>query len=80
MHLAEWAGASLGVLGSFIISLNRPISRYAWLPWIASNVLLMFFAYAIDAWGLFAMQSVFLAINVNGLRRWMFARSRKPIE
>jgi hypothetical protein len=40
----------------------------------------MFFAYAIDAWGLFAMQSVFLAINVNGLRRWMFARSRKPIE
>jgi hypothetical protein len=75
-HLIEWTGAGLGVLGSLMISFNRRMSRYAWIPWIASNLLLMLFAWGIAAWGIFAMQAVFLAINVNGLTRWLLRPPR----
>jgi hypothetical protein len=76
-HLVEWLGAILGVLGSLMMSMNRRYSRYAWYPWIASNLLLMVFAAGIAAWGIFSMQAIFLAINANGALRWL-ARTVRP--
>lgn len=68
--VVEWLGALLGVAGSLMMSLNRAASKYAWYPWIASNALLMAYGVRAGAWGIFAMQAVFLLINLNGLWQW----------
>lgn len=69
LHLLEWTGAVLGVIGSYLLAENRSFSRYAWPIWIGSNVCLIAYFVAIHSWGVLAMQAVYLLSSIRGLYR-----------
>lgn len=67
----EWAGAITGVSGTYIIAQKKWWSKYAWPVWIFSNFCLIGFALLTQAWGIFSMQLVFLALNAQGAWKWL---------
>ncbi|MBB5546690.1 nicotinamide mononucleotide transporter [Paraburkholderia fungorum] len=69
LHVLEWAGAVLGVIGSYLLAENRSFSRYAWPIWIGSNACLIAYFVAIHSWGVLAMQSIYLLSSIRGLYR-----------
>lgn len=74
-HGLEWAGALLGVGGSYLLAENRPASRYAWPLWIASNLCLIGYFISLASWGVLGMQLFYLHSSVRGFRR-TFARGQ----
>lgn len=77
--VAEWSGALLAVSGALVMSMCRQWSWYAWPLWILSNVLLIVPTAQGEHWGLVAMQSAFLVVNVNGLLRYRRSSPRPPV-
>ncbi|VVE36189.1 nicotinamide mononucleotide transporter [Pandoraea terrigena] len=69
LHFLEWAGAVLGVIGSYLLAENRAFSRYAWPIWIGSNACLIAYFASIHSWGVLAMQAIYLLSSVRGLYR-----------
>ncbi|WP_321820832.1 MULTISPECIES: hypothetical protein [unclassified Burkholderia] len=65
----EWAGAGLGIAGSYLLAENRPSSRYAWPIWIGSNLCLIAYFVALQSWGVLAMQAFYLHSSMRGFRR-----------
>lgn len=65
----EWAGSVLALIGAFVLALNVPISRYGWVAFLLSNVVLIAFAYVIGRNGLLLMQCGFLVTSLVGLAR-----------
>lgn len=73
----EWSGATLGLLGALLLSLNHPgVSRYGWLLFLLSNFMWIGFGIATEAWGLVFMQIGFTMTSVNGFVQW-FMRNKK---
>jgi hypothetical protein len=68
-HPVEWLGALLGISGSYVLAENAPWSRYGWVIWIGSNVLLISYFLSIGSWGVLAMQVFYLHSSYRGCRR-----------
>ncbi|CAZ90418.1 conserved hypothetical protein; putative membrane protein (plasmid) [Thiomonas arsenitoxydans] len=69
--IIEYSGAALGVAGALWLALRLPSSGDAWLVWIASNVLLIAWAWRHRAWGLAAMYCVYLGTSLLGALRYL---------
>lgn len=71
--LLEWGGATTGVAGAWLLSLNTAVSGYGWLGYLVSNVFWIIFGLRIRAWGMVAMQVVYTGISLFGAYRWLLA-------
>lgn len=69
--VAEWSGAAFGIIGAVAIALNVPWSKWGFVLFLVSNILIGTYAYAVDAQGVLLMQVVYGLINVVGLYRWL---------
>lgn len=67
----EYLGSFLGVAGALWLALRMPSSGYAWLVWIASNLLLIAWAWRHRAWGLLSMYVVYLGTSLLGAARYL---------
>lgn len=65
----EWAGAITGLIGSALLALNLPVSRFGWLMFLASNFFLLCFAYLSNHTGLLMLQVGFTLTSVIGIVR-----------
>ena len=65
----EWAGSLLGLLGAFLLATHTRISRYGWLAFLAANIAMIAFAFAISRYGLLAQQVGFTGTSLLGLYR-----------
>lgn len=72
--LLEWAGAATGLAGAFALALNIRSSRWGWVAFLASNLLLIALLANLHRWGLVLMQAGFLTTSVLGIYRSFFAR------
>jgi len=65
--IIEWAGASLGLLGSWMVAMNSDISKYSFVGFLLSNIFWVVFAIKKKAWGLLTMQIGFTGSSLLGL-------------
>jgi nicotinamide riboside transporter PnuC len=66
----EMIGAICGVAGAVLVSLNIPQSKYGFVLFIISSILLGIVSWQRKMQYLLTMQIVFLGINVVGVFRW----------
>jgi len=66
----EIIGAICGVAGAVLVSLNIPQSKYGFILFIISSVLLGIVSWQRKMQYLLTMQMVFLGINIVGVVRW----------
>ena len=65
----QYLGGGLSIAGSLLMSLNIPISRHAWKLWLVANFSLSLWGFREHAWGIMAMQLVFVVTSVTGIIR-----------
>jgi len=68
--LFEMIGAICGVAGAVLVSLNIPQSKYGFVLFLVSSILLGVVSWQRKMRYLLTMQMVFLGINVVGIVRW----------
>jgi len=68
--LFEMIGAICGVAGAVLVSLNIPQSKYGFVLFLVSSILLGVVSWQRKMRYLLTMQIVFLGINVIGIVRW----------
>ena len=74
----EWAGSLVGLLGALLLALHKPVSRWGWVAFLASNILLIVLAAGIGRWGLFFMQVGYLVTSLLGIWRTFGGRAPAP--
>lgn len=67
LHLLEWTGVALGILGAV---LNARGLRLSFAVWLASSLLLVTFASLHHHWGLLLLFGTYTVINIFGLFNW----------
>ena len=68
--LFEMIGAICGVAGAVLVSLNIPQSKYRFMLFLISSILLGIVSWQRKMQYLLTMQIVFLGINIVGVIRW----------
>ncbi len=68
--LFEMIGAICGVIGAALVSLNTPQSKYGFVLFLISSILLGVVSWQRNMQYLLTMQMVFLGINIVGVIRW----------
>ena len=68
--ILEMIGAICGVAGAVLVSLNIPQSKYGFVLFLISSVLLGIVSWQRKMQYLLTMQMVFLGINAVGIFRW----------
>jgi nicotinamide riboside transporter PnuC len=68
--ILEMIGAVCGVAGAVLVSLNIPQSKYGFILFLISSVLLGIVSWQRKMQYLLTMQMVFLGINIVGVVRW----------
>jgi nicotinamide riboside transporter PnuC len=66
----EMVGAICGVAGAVLVSLNIPQSKYGFVLFLISSILLGVVSWQRNMQYLLTMQTVFFWINVVGVIRW----------
>ncbi len=66
----EMIGAICGVAGAVLVSLNIPQSKYGFVLFLISSILLGIVSWQRKMQYLLTMQMVFLGINIVGVVRW----------
>ena len=69
-NILEMIGAICGVAGAVLVSLNIPQSKYGFVLFLISSVLLGIVSWQRKMQYLLTMQMVFLGINAAGIFRW----------
>jgi len=81
VHVYEWTGSIMGLVGAFLLATHTSYSRYAWYLYLVGNVAIILFALRIEAYGLLTQQFGLMALNFFGLYRSgalaVFKKSRK---
>ncbi|WP_034303054.1 hypothetical protein [Herbaspirillum sp. RV1423] len=66
----EWTGSILGLLGAFLLALNKPaLARFGWLGFLLANFAMILFAISIERNGLLIQQCGFLFTSLLGFWR-----------
>lgn len=65
----EWAGSFVGLTGAWLLASNTRLSRWGWVAFLGSNVLLVALAVGLQRWGLLVMQLGFLCSSILGIAR-----------
>jgi len=67
----EWTGSLVGASGAMLLALNLPISGYAWLFMLASNVAWITYAIFNRIGSILFMQVIYTITSIVGIYRWL---------
>lgn len=67
----KWVGVVTGVVGAVLMALNLPESKYAFLLYFTSSLCWTISGVLMKDKPLLVMNSVFLTINVIGIKSWL---------
>lgn len=71
VRLFEVVGTVAGITGAFLLSANIEYSRYGYVLFLLSSLMLLGHARLIRAKWLVALQVCFLGTNLNGIYQWV---------
>jgi hypothetical protein len=66
----EAIGATAGILGSLIISMNLGVEFAGWLAFFISNIAMLAYARRVRSRWIMGMQACFMVSTMIGLVRW----------
>lgn len=69
IELIEWSGSLAGLVGAALLAANVRISRLGWWFFLASNLLMITFAFLGDHRGLLVQQCGFTITSLVGVAR-----------
>lgn len=69
---AGWMGASLGIIGALLLSMNIEISGWGYLFFLGSSLTLSLWSAIEKHYHQLSMQVTFTLINLNGCYHWLF--------
>lgn len=78
MLFLEWSGAVLGGAGALVLACNQPWSKWGWALFLASNLLIITFAWLSGLYGMMTMMIVMMGTSILGIQRWIIAPLRAP--
>ncbi|CAA6821146.1 MAG: Unknown protein [uncultured Thiotrichaceae bacterium] len=67
----EWIGTVMAVSAAILLAINIPISGWAYVFYLVSSVLLMWWGFRRKAYGIAMQNVVFIVINIIGIYRWL---------
>ncbi len=71
--IAKWGGAVLGVVGCYVLAFNIPQSKYAYVAYLSSSVLMAAVAVRERDWPYVVLNTAFVSGNLIGVYRWLLA-------
>lgn len=71
LKLVEWVGASMGLIGAALLSLNNGLSGYGFVAFLLSNACWLWFGWKTKTWGLVSMQIGFTTTSLMGIYTWL---------
>jgi hypothetical protein len=71
VRLFEMVGTVAGITGALLLSANIEYSRYGYVLFLLSSLMLLGHARLIRAKWLVALQVCFLGTNLNGIYQWV---------
>ena len=71
VDICQWAGTITGVVGAGMIASNIGVVGWGYILFAISAVCYMYFSWQLKYFPLFAMNAVFMAINLWGIWRWL---------
>lgn len=74
----EWAGCITGAAGAFTIAQNRWWSKYAFIPYLASNAFWIGYGLITGTAGIVVMQACFTYTSLMGIRNWITRPQQQP--
>ena len=75
LHVLDWCGCSLGLVGAYTLALRLRISRYGWVSFFIANIAYVFMAGRLGLLGLLAQQVGFMGSSAIGIYRHFFVRA-----
>lgn len=79
VEIAGWIGGITGPLGAIVLALNIPISRYGYILFFTSSILMSVYAYHQNDVQVLVQNVLFSAINLVGLFRWVVLPAMRPV-
>ena len=76
LHGMEWIGTVAGIAGAVLIAARVSISGWGFVLFLVSSLAWLAAGVAHDNAALILLQGAFTAINLLGIWRWLFQRSR----
>jgi len=70
LYFLEYSGSGLAIIGAFLVANHTQYSKYGYILFLLSSLMLMPWGYLIDAWGILTQQIIFCIINAWGVYRW----------
>lgn len=77
MEVIGWIGSIVGGFGAVLLALNISVSKYAYVLYFISSVLMSIFALATGEMQVFVQNAVFVIVNAVGLIRWRVLPGRQ---
>lgn len=71
--ILEWAGTVMAVSAAILLAINIPISGWAYVFYLLSSFLLLWWGFRRKAYGIAMQNAVFIVINMIGIYRWLIA-------
>jgi len=75
LHVLDWCGCSLGLVGAYTLAFRLRISRYGWVSFFIANIAYVFMAGRLGLLGLLAQQVGFMGSSAIGIYRHFFVRA-----
>jgi|SaaInlStandDraft_3_1057020.scaffolds.fasta_scaffold55043_4 hypothetical protein len=74
LELLEYSGALFGVSGALLVASHSEYSRYGFILFLISTILLGTWSYMVPAYGMLSLNFVYLIINTYGVYKWFNLR------
>jgi hypothetical protein len=76
LHVLDWVGGALGLLGAYLLAFRMSASRYGWVAFFAANLAYIAMAHQLGVTGLLLQQVGFLGSSAIGIYRHFLAGMR----
>ena len=78
VEIVGWIGSVVGSIGAVLLALNIRASKYAYVLYFTSSLLMVIFAFATGEKQVLFQNAVFTIVNGIGLVRWGVLPGRTP--
>src|SRR6476660_421223 len=79
LHVLDWCGSALGLLGAYTLAFRLRVSRYGWIAFFVANLAYIVMARQLGVFGLLAQQIGFMGSSAIGIYRHFFSGSRDSV-
>jgi hypothetical protein len=74
LDLLEYSGVFLALLGAVLVSRHDGYSKWGFVVFLASCLLLTVWSFMMQKWGLLLMNVTYIFINTYGVYKWFAPR------